>query len=265
MGSQKMIQKVCLITGAAGGIGRALARVLIERDFALTLVDRDEASVNDLQNEINERSLADQVICRVSDCADEASMNNIVSECVRVFGRLDSVILNAGIEGPAAYIESTPVDEFDEVMRINVRGPFLGIKASFEALKSSGGGTILITSSTSGVVGAPGLCAYTTSKHAIVGLMRCAAIEGAPRNIRVNTVHPGPVETRMMHSLEESFSPGNHEKAKQDLIALIPMSRYAKPEEVANLFSFLASDEANYITGQTYYLDGGMLAGQIKL
>jgi NAD(P)-dependent dehydrogenase (short-subunit alcohol dehydrogenase family) len=143
---------------------------------------------------------------------------------------------------------------------VNVRGVWLGIKYLMPEMKKRGGGSIIITSSVAGIRGTPGVSAYITSKHAVIGLMRTAALEGAEHNIRVNTVNPSPIETRMMRSLEEGFAPGAAMHAKERIAATVPLQRYGSPEEVANLMLFLASDESRYCTGGVYMVDGGISA-----
>ena len=145
-------------------------------------------------------------------------------------------------------------------MDVNVKGPFLGLKASIPALGERGGGSFIITSSVAGMTGSPQIGAYVTSKHAVVGLMKAAAKECADKNIRVNTVNPSPVETRMMRSLEEGFMPGESEQAKDLMESNIPLGRYGTPEDVAKLMLFLASDDSSFITGSIYAVDGGSTA-----
>ncbi|MDH3642197.1 MAG: SDR family oxidoreductase, partial [Gammaproteobacteria bacterium] len=123
-----------------------------------------------------------------------------------------------------------------------------------------GGGSIVITSSVAGVGGSPGMSAYVTSKHAVIGLMRSAAREGAAQNIRVNTVNPSPVETRMMRSIEEGIMPGGGEQAKEAMASRIPLQRYGGPDEIAKVMLFLASDDSTWVTGSVYMADGGMTA-----
>ncbi|MGK0220838.1 MAG: NAD(P)-dependent dehydrogenase (short-subunit alcohol dehydrogenase family), partial [Limisphaerales bacterium] len=149
---------------------------------------------------------------------------------------------------------------FDQVMAVNVKGPFLGLQATMPAMEKRGGGSIVITSSVAGVGGSPGIAPYVTSKHAVIGMMRSAAKEGAADKIRVNTVNPSPVETRMMRSLEEGLSPGAADEAKAAIVASIPAGRYGEPEDIAKVMLFLASDDSEFVTGSVYMVDGGSTA-----
>ena len=163
-------------------------------------------------------------------------------------------------------IPDYPVDVFDQVMAVNVRGVWLSLKYAIPALRARGGGSIIITSSTAGIRGSMGLSAYTTSKHAVIGLMRTAALECAPWGIRVNTVNPAPIETRMMRSLEEmrtavAGTAATVERTKETIAARIPLKRYGAPEEAGRLMLFLASDESSFCTGGVYMVDGGISAG----
>jgi NAD(P)-dependent dehydrogenase (short-subunit alcohol dehydrogenase family) len=174
----------------------------------------------------------------------------------KIPGSIDVLVNNAGISH-IGNLESTPEEEFDRLFQVNVKGVFLGLKAAIPAMQTRGGGSIVITSSVAGVRGAPGVSAYVTSKHAVIGLMRSAARECAPLNIRVNTVNPSPVETRMMRSLEEGMLPGSAEAAKQTITAGIPLNRYGTPAEIAQVMLFLASDDSAWVTGSVYMADGG--------
>ena len=165
---------------------------------------------------------------------------------------------NAGIEGVVKPITDYPEDVFDKVISVNVKGIWLGNK--FALPQMNDGGSIIITSSVAGILGFAGLGAYVTSKHAVVGIMRTSAIEAAPRKIRVNSVHPAPVNNRMMRSIEEGASAGHGEEVKKQFEATIPLGRYAEPVEIAKLVLFLASDDSQYITGTTQVIDGGMCA-----
>ena len=149
---------------------------------------------------------------------------------------------------------------FDQVMAVNVKGVWLGLKAAIPALKARGGGSIVITSSHSGVKAGPRIATYVTSKHAVIGLMRAAATECAPFNIRVNTVNPAPVNSDMVDRIEEGISPGAPEKARERIKNTIPLGRYANPDEVVNVMLFLASDEASFVTGGIHMIDGAASA-----
>jgi NAD(P)-dependent dehydrogenase (short-subunit alcohol dehydrogenase family) len=154
-----------------------------------------------------------------------------------------------------------PVDAFDQVMAVNVRGVFLGLKYAIPALKKRVGGSIIITSSIGGIKArGQGNSAYIASKHAEIGLMRTAAMECAPFNIRVNAVLPGPTETRMIRNIWEGRSPGAPEKARDAMLAGLPLKRFGTPAEIANLMLFLASDESSICTGGVYLADGGLSA-----
>ena len=193
----------------------------------------------------------------VRNAEDNLAMVAVATER---YGGVDTFLANAGIEGDVASILDYDEARFDQVMAVNVKGPFLGLKAVIPALAKRGGGSVIITSSVAGIRGAPGVAPYVTSKHAVIGLMKSAAKEVAAQNIRVNTVNPSPVETRMMRSLEEGMAPGAAEQAKAAMEASIPMGRYAEPEDIANIMLFLASDDSSFITGSVYMADGGSVA-----
>ena len=153
-------------------------------------------------------------------------------------------------------------------MAVNVRGVWLGVRAAIPLMRQRGGGSIVITSSVAGIRGSAGLSAYTTSKHAVIGLMRTAALECAAYGIRVNTVNPAPIETRMMRSIEEMRTTrlgadATVDEVKASNAARIPLRRYGDPEEVARLMLFLASDESRFCTGGVYMVDGGTSAGTV--
>ena len=255
--------KTALITGAAGGIGQAAAKLFAEEGARVVLVDLDEGALQDLVRFIGEER-ASSVVADVTQ-PDQAS--NYVQAAVERWGGIDILLANAGIEGVIAPIPDYPIDTFDQVMAVNVRGVWLGIKYVVPVMQQRGGGSIVITSSTAGVSGTADMSAYTVSKHAVIGLMRTAAMEGAPFGIRVNTVNPAPIETRMMRSIEElrvaalDDSEITVEQMKRSAAARIPLQRYGNPEEVARLMLFLASEESSFCTGGVYMVDGGRSAG----
>ena len=249
--------KVALITGAGSGIGLAAAELFAREGAKIMLVGRNEQALRAAVDRIG----ADRANAVVADVSRPEDNERMVKAVLDRYGGLDIFLANAGVEGVTATIEDYPLDVFDQVMAINVRGVFLGLKAAIPALRKRGGGSIIVTSSIGGIRGrGQGNSAYIASKHAELGLMRTAALEGAAHGIRVNAVLPGPTETRMMHNIEEGRSPGAPEKARAALLANLPMKRYGTPEEVANVMLFLASDDASLCTGGVYSADGGLSA-----
>ncbi|MHC4966664.1 MAG: SDR family NAD(P)-dependent oxidoreductase, partial [Planctomycetota bacterium] len=174
------------------------------------------------------------------------------------FGGVDFLVNNAGIEGVVAPIEDSPEDMFDRVLAVNVKGAFLGMKASIPELRKRGGGSIVNLSSVAGVMGESGVAPYVASKHAVIGLTKSATAGGGADGIRVNAVCPSPIDTRMMRSLEAGFAPGNEGLIKQMLEQRIPLGRYGTPEEVADVIAFLCSHDARFVSGSIYTVDGGM-------
>jgi NAD(P)-dependent dehydrogenase (short-subunit alcohol dehydrogenase family) len=249
--------KVVIITGGSGGIGIAAGR-LFAREGArgVLLVDLQEEPLKNAVQSIGSAAVS----YVVADVTQPEQVQAYVRTAVERYGGVDVSLQNAGIEGVVQPIIDYPIDIFDKVLAVNVRGVWLGLKYLMPEMKKRGGGSIIITSSVAGIHGTPGVSAYITSKHAVIGLMRTAALEGAEHNIRVNTVNPSPIETRMMRSLEEGFSPGAAAHAKERIAATVPLRRYGAPEEVANIMLFLASDESSYCTGGVYMVDGGISA-----
>jgi NAD(P)-dependent dehydrogenase (short-subunit alcohol dehydrogenase family) len=220
------------------------------------LVDLDEAALEETAGEL----ASNQASFCVADVSRSEDVRNYIDTAVELYGGVDILLANAGIEGQVSPIGDYPEEVFNKVIAVNVGGVFLGIKYIFPVLKARGGGSIVITSSIAGLKGSAGMTAYVTSKHAVIGTMRSAAMEGAEFNIRVNTVNPSPVETRMMRSLEEGFMPGEKEAAHEMMANNIPLGRYGDPDEIASLMLFLGSDESRFLTGAVYSADGGMSA-----
>ena len=247
--------KVTIITGAARGIGAAAAAVFAAEGARLVLVDMLEAPLTALAREIGPAATV-----HVTDVSDEAAMQALAEGTLKQHGRIDAALLNAGIEGAVGPLVDYPAEMFDRVMAVNVRGVWLGLKHVMRAMAATGG-SIVITSSTSGIRATPNLCAYTASKHAVIGLMRSAALEGAAQKIRVNTVNPSPIDTPMIASLEQKR--GLAGRNDQPMARGTPLGRYGTPEEVARLMLFLASDEASFCTGGVYMVDGGVSAGRV--
>jgi NAD(P)-dependent dehydrogenase (short-subunit alcohol dehydrogenase family) len=247
--------KVALITGGAGGIGVAAGKLFAAEGADVLLVDINESALRDAVESIG----SNRVSYFVADVTQAGDNDAMVACAEERYGGVDVVLANAGIEGELAPIVDYDEARFDQVLNVNVKGVFLGLKSSIPALAKRGGGSIVITSSVAGVGGGPGMSAYVTSKHAVIGLMRSAARECAAQNIRVNTVNPSPVETRMMRSIE-GMMPLDSEQAKDAMQARIPFQRYGEPEEIAKVMLFLASDDASWVSGSVYMADGGQTA-----
>ncbi len=251
----RLEDRIAVITGGAGGIGLATARrFLAEGAAGVHLVDLDADALEAAAAEL----APDRVGWTAADVSRDADVARYTREAVERFGRIDILFLNAGVEGIVQPMTDYPEAVYDQVMGVNVKGVWLGMKHGFPVLEKAGGGSVIITSSVAGLMGTPNVSVYTTSKHATIGLMRSGALEGAPLGIRVNSIHPSPVDNRMMRSLEEGFAPGAAEEAKKTFETRIPLGRYGTNEEMADLALFLASDESRFITGAVIPIDGGM-------
>lgn len=247
--------KVAIITGGSGGIGKATAVAFLKEGAKVVLVDLNEEQLLAVKADLDTYG---EVIAVTADVTSEADVENYVKQTVEHFGKIDVFFNNAGIEGKVAPIVEQRVEDFDQVMAVNVRGVFLGLKYVIRVMANQGFGSIINTSSVAGLHGSPNLSPYITSKHAIVGLTKAAAVETAGSNVRVNSIHPSPVNTRMMRSLEAGINPKNAEAARNNMSKNIPLGRYGEAADIANLVLFLASDESAFITGAQYAIDGGM-------
>ena len=245
--------KVAIITGGAGGIGKAAANVFISEGAEVIIMDLDEDSLIKTCEEIG----SNRISYFAGDVTKPDDNNSVVELAKERYGGLDIFIANAGVAGDITTIEEYDEDQFDHVMAVNAKGPFLGLQSAIPAMKLRGGGSFIITSSTAGVMGTPSIAPYGMSKHAVIGLMKSAAKECASMNIRVNTVNPGPVETNMMRFLEEEMTSEDKKDVKGDIESSIPLGHYAQPEEIAKLMLFLASEDSSFITGSVYMADGG--------
>ncbi|MCC8360687.1 SDR family NAD(P)-dependent oxidoreductase [Salinimicrobium sediminilitoris] len=250
---EKLKDKVCVVTGAAGGIGKATAELFLSHGAKVMLVDLTEDDLRNVTQSMNKERTA-TFAADVSKLADNKA---ITEATLSKFGRIDIAFLNAGIEGKFFPISQYPEDVFDRVIAVNLKGVWLGCQQLIP--KMSQGGSVIITSSVAGLKGFAHLGAYVASKHAVVGIMKTAALEFADKGIRVNSIHPGPVNNRMMHSIEEQIHPEQPADSRKDFEANIPFVRYAENSEIADLALFLASDDSKYMTGTTQVIDGGMI------
>jgi len=250
----RLKDKVALITGAANGIGKATAQLFLKEGAKLMLVDIDEKS---LKNTVSEFS-SDKVKYCVADVSKKEATLKFTEKTLKAFGCIDFFFANAGIEGDTCAMRNYNEEVLDKVLAVNVKGTFLGCQHVIPKMKD--GSSVVITSSTSGLKGVKGLGAYVASKHAVVGIMRTAALENASRKIRVNTIHPGLVNTRMMRTLESNASAEDPVQVKKAFEKTIPLRTYAEPEQIAELVLFLAADQSDYITGTSQIIDGGLLS-----
>lgn len=250
--------KVAIITGATGAIGEATAQLYLNEGAKVMLVGR---SAEKLEASLERVGHGDSVAHFVADATDEAATRDSVAETVEAFGGVDILFANAGIEGVAKPLDQLTFEEFNNVLQTNVIGVWLSVKHCVAPMRERGGGSIMCTSSVAGVIGFPNVSAYISSKHAVCGFVKTAALELAESGIRVNAINPGPIANRMMRSLEEQMSPDDPDAVHEAIAETIPMKRYGTDQEVANLALFLGSDESSYCTGSVFMVDGGYTAG----
>lgn len=249
--------KVAIVTGATGGIGEATAKRFLDEGASVMLVGRSAEKLKATRERL---AVEGTLIDFVADAADEKATAAAIDAAVKAFGGVDIVLANAGTEGNFAPIESLSVEEFESVLRTNVIGVWLSMKYCVEPMKQRGGGSIIAISSIAGMIGSPTMAPYIASKHAVYGLVKTAALELAPFGVRVNAIGPGPIDNRMMRSLESQFNPEDVAAAHEFVLSKVPMQRYGTNEEVANLALFLASDESTFCTGSIHMIDGGFTA-----
>ena len=249
--------KVALVTGSGAGIGRATALKFAEEGAKVVVSDVNVEGGNETVAMIRGRG-GEASFVR-ADIAVNADVEALVAKTVETFGRLDCACNNAGIEGKIVPLSEQTEENFDRIMAINARGTFLCLKAEIAQMLKDGGGTIVNVASIAGLIGFPGLSPYVASKHAINGLTKNAALEYGKKGIRVNSVCPGGIDTRMLDSLAEQSSDGG-QTAQEMMDPLHPIGRIGKPQEVAELIVWLASPQASFMTGANVPVDGGYVA-----
>jgi NAD(P)-dependent dehydrogenase (short-subunit alcohol dehydrogenase family) len=249
---------VALVTGAARGIGLAAVGRFADAGYDVVAVDLEGAPFGDLPAADGDGPNVHGV---GADVSSDDDWRRIIAECRDRFGRLDVLFNNAGVEGALGSMTSYPLAEFDRVMAINVRGVFLGMRHAVGPMHATGGGSIINNASIVGLKGGANMIGYSASKHAVVGLTRCAAIELAP-SIRVNAVCPSPTHTRMMWDMHDRVAADTSaEDFEHAFTATTPMGRFADADEIADAVLFLADGRSSFITGAILPVDGGNTAG----
>jgi NAD(P)-dependent dehydrogenase (short-subunit alcohol dehydrogenase family) len=246
-------QPVVLITGALTGIGRATALAFAQEGAKLIVSGRRDEAGQALAAELRTHGVEAEFVR--ADVRHEAEIRNLVEQAVARFGRIDVAVNNAGTEGELGPITDQTVENYEATFSTNVLGVLLSVKHEMRAMLSQGAGAIVNVSSIAGLVGLAGGSVYAASKHAVEGITKSAALEGAAAGVRVNAVAPGPVATEMLNRFV-----GGDEQAKAGFISMIPAKRAATPDEIAQTIVFLASDKARYLTGQSLAVDGGFVA-----
>lgn len=239
----RLENKVAVITGAASGIGYGMVEKFVKEGAKVVVGDITD-NISELEKTFGKNVKAVKV-----DVSKEADVKNLIDTAVEAFGKLDILCNNAGVIGPHGNIDEYTEEQWNQVISININGPFFGIKHAVPHMRENGGGSIVNTVSISSQHATPGSPAYVTSKGAMLMLTRQAGHDYAREGIRVNGISPGVVNTGILKDVDEDML-----KVYSDAI---PMGRVGEPSELANVACFLASDEASYVTGQTYVVDGG--------
>ncbi len=254
MSTAQLEGKTCLISGGAGSIGAATARLFVEQGANVMLIDLDDAALRRASAALDPHHTA----CMVTDVTDAASVQRAVAATATRWGGIDVVFSNAGTFGVVRPIAEYPDAVFDAVYAVHVKGAFLMCKHAVP--KMNDGGSIVINSSVAGTRGDAGVYGYITAKHAQVGLMRCLAKELAPRRIRVNTLHPGPIANGFQGAVEADLGRAIGRDGTQFFNEMIPLGRHGSADEIARSALYLASSQSSFTTGSMLMVDGGMSA-----
>ena len=253
-----LADRVALVTGGGGGIGRAACLEFARSGANVMVVDISAELGAETARAVKELGRDAEFV--QADVSRAADVQAYVARAMERFGQIDAFFNNAGIEGGFGLIPDYSEEMFDRVLAINLKGAFLGLKYVLPEMLKRASGSVVNASSNSGLQGAAGLVGYVTSKHAIIGLTRTAAVEVGKRGVRVNAICPGPINTRMMRSIESLSNPTNPAQVSDAIVARNPSGRFGEPEEVAQVVVFLCSDAASYVNGAIWTVDGGRTA-----
>jgi NAD(P)-dependent dehydrogenase (short-subunit alcohol dehydrogenase family) len=249
--------RVAVVTGAAGVIGTATLHLLAERGARIVAVDRREA---DLKAAIRELPASAEALAIAADVTSEDEVRDYVRATVDRFGTIDAFYNNAGVEGDIKPLQDYSLETFRRVLDVNVVGVFLGMKHVLPVMLKQNKGSIINTASIAGLLGSPHIAVYSASKHAVIGLTKSVAWECTNTGVRVNCVCPGMIDSRMLSTILQGRSGGNSPPPVDKIVDRIPARRLGLASEVASIVAFLASDEASYVSGSAYTVDGGRTA-----
>lgn len=247
----KFSGNIAIVTGASTGVGQAIAQELYNCGLTVIITARDREAIGATARNMD--MSGQRVLPMVADVKDHASVKNLIDSVTERYGRIDYLVNNAGITGPHGIsICDYDVADWQEVIQTDLSGVFFGMKYAIPAMLRNGGGAVVNLSAVNGMVGIAGIAPYTCAKHGVVGLTQSVALEFAEKGVRINAIAPGYVDTPRMKELPENV--------RRIMAETHPMKRMAKPEEVGKLAAFLLSDDASFITGGCYTVDGGYTA-----
>jgi len=249
--------RVAVVTGAAGVIGTATIHLLAERGARIVAVDRRR---QDLAAAIKDLPAAAEALAIEADVTREDEVADYVRATVDKFGTVDVFYNNAGVEGDVKPIQDYSLESFRKVLDVNVVGVFLGMKHVLPVMLKQNKGSIINTASIAGLIGSPHIAVYSASKHAVIGLTKSASWECTGTGVRVNCVCPGMIDSRMLSTILQGRAGGNAPPPTEKIVERIPARRLGRASEVASIVAFLASDEASYVSGSAYTVDGGRTA-----
>ncbi len=253
-----MSDQVVIVTGGANGIGNATCFEFFKRGAKVVVVDINGNAARETAGSI--QGEGGEALWVEADVSLSEHVQRYVKAAMDAYGRIDVLVNNAGISGNVSPIVELSDEMFARVLQVNIMGTFLGLKHVLPIMIAQGKGAVINTASVAGTVGAPGMAAYSASKHAILSLTRTASAEVGKKGVRVNAVCPGPIDTDLMSSLHACINPDDPDSVKAFNVGRNPMGRYGEPAEVAKVIAFLASDDASYVNGAAWLIDGGRTA-----